>query len=164
MIFDKKKKPVGNNDQEPDNPAPKADETLNIPEKTAEPQPPKKKNTIVIVDDDRVTLKLLEKALIKHGLEVYTAQDGVDGYEMVQKVIPDILITDMLIPKIHGIDLCKKIKNNDALKNITVILITAVYKFIAFKDEIVGSGANYYIKKPITMKKLLSLIDNVLNQ
>ena len=119
---------------------------------------------IVICDDDRVTLTLLEKSLADHGLQVFAAQDGAEAFELVQNEKPTILISDMLIPKIHGIDLCQKIKADDSLKKTSVILMTAVYKFIAFKDEIKSSGANYFIKKPIAMKKLLALVDEIISK
>jgi len=56
---------------------------------------------IVIIDDDRITLAVIEKALILEGFWIYSAKDGEEGLALVKREKPDILISDMLIPKIH---------------------------------------------------------------
>jgi DNA-binding response OmpR family regulator len=113
---------------------------------------------IIIIDDDKVTLTLLEEVLTKHKFQVLSAHDGAEGYLLIEKEKPDILISDMLIPKLHGLDLCKKIKETPELKQIKVILMTAVYKDPVFMAQAKDSGADYFIEKPIDMKKLISRI------
>ena len=116
---------------------------------------------IVIIDDDQMTLTLLKKVLTKHGFQVLSARDGAEGYLLIQKEKPDILISDMLIPKLHGLDLCEKIKETPELKKIKVILMTAVYKSVVFKTQAKDSGADDFIEKPIDMEKLISLIEKL---
>jgi len=118
---------------------------------------------IVLIDDDRVTLAMLEKTLILRGFWVYSAKDGAEGYELVKREKPDILITDMLIPKIHGLDLCKKIKESSELKHTKVILMTAVYKGIALRREAKECMADDFIEKPINLKDMISRINKLLN-
>jgi DNA-binding response OmpR family regulator len=117
---------------------------------------------VVIVEDDPVTLSLLKKAISEPGIEVLTAQDGATGLALIQGMKPDLVISDMLISKIHGIELCKKIKEDVTLKDIPVILMSAVYKDYRFKYDIESSGADFFIEKPIDMKNLLSIIHNLL--
>lgn len=112
---------------------------------------------IVIVEDDRVTLTMLETVLKKQGFQVSTAQDGAAGLALVQLQKPDIVITDMLIPKIHGIDLCQEIRADEELKSTKVILMTAVYKGLHFKQDVDEAGADYCIEKPLDMAKILEL-------
>ena len=119
-----------------------------------EPDPIK----IVVIDDDRVTLTMLETFLKKQGFQVAAAQDGETGFALVQHERPDIVITDMLIPKVHGIDLCQKIKSDDGLKHTAVILMTAVYKGLAFKQDVNEAGADFCIEKPLDMAKILELV------
>ncbi len=117
---------------------------------------------VVIVEDDRVTQKILEKALIEAGLEVLIAEDGMKGLDSIQTTKPDIAIIDMLIPKLHGVELCKRIRENSLLKDIKIILMSAVYQFSTFRMEIEDAEADYFINKPIDMNGLMELIDNIL--
>jgi len=119
---------------------------------------------IVVIDDDRITLTMLEMVFSRHGFQVFSAQDGAEGYELVQKEKPDILISDMLLPKIHGTELCKKIKETPELKQTKVILMTAVYKGPSFRFEARDCGADDFIEKPLDMKDLLSRIDKFLKK
>jgi len=117
---------------------------------------------IAIVDDDRVTLAVIEKALILDGFWVYSAQDGEEGIALVKRENPDILISDMLIPKIHGVDLCKKVKESQELKHTRVILMSAVYKKITYRDIISESGADDFIEKPVDLNDLKDRIKKLL--
>lgn len=117
---------------------------------------------IAIVDDDRVTLAVIEKALILDGFWVYSAKDGEEGLELVKQEKPDILISDMLMPKIHGVDLCKKVKESHELQHTRVILMSAVYKKIAYKDLIRESGADDFIEKPVDLNTLKGKINKLL--
>lgn len=119
---------------------------------------------IVVIDDDRITLTMLEMVFSRLGFQVFSAQDGAEGYELVQKEKPDILISDMLLPKIHGTELCKKIKETPELKQTKVILMTAVYKGPSFRFEARDCGADDFIEKPLDMKDLLSRIDKFLKK
>ena len=117
---------------------------------------------IVIIDDDRSTLAVIEKALILDGFWIYSAKDGEEGLELVKREKPDILISDMLMPKIHGIDLCKKVKKSQELKHIRVILRSAVYKNITYKDLIRESGADDFMEKPVDLNTLKDKINKLL--
>jgi len=117
---------------------------------------------IVIVDDDRVTLAVIEKALILAGFWIYSAKDGAEGLELVKREKPDILISDMLLPKIHGVDLCKIVKESPELKATLVILMSAVYKKITSKDLIMESGADDFIGKPVYLDDLKDRINKLL--
>ncbi len=119
---------------------------------------------IVVVDDDRTTLAIVEKTLIMKGFWVYSARDGEEGFELIKKEKPALVISDMLMPKLHGVDLCKKIKNSDDYKNIKVILMTAVYKGnLALKHEAKECGAEDIMNKPLDMKLMLKKIYEVLD-
>lgn len=120
-------------------------------------------NKIVLVDDDRVTLTMLEKILKVNGFEVFTAQDGEEGYELIQKEKPDVLISDMLIPKIHGLDLCQKVKENPELRETKVILMTAVYKGMPFQADIKDCGADDYVEKPVDTQDLVERIEKIID-
>ena len=89
----------------------------------------------VIVDDDRVVLNILEKALHDAGFEVETAPDGMKALSIIQTQCPDVVITDLLLPKLHGLELCARIRQNSLLSNVTVILMSAVYDYHSLRPE-----------------------------
>lgn len=120
------------------------------------------KGKILIVDDDRVTLTMLEMILSRHGYQILSAKDGEEGWDLASKEKPDVVISDMLIPKIHGLDLCAKIKQDPQLKDIKVILMTAVYKGAAFQFDARDSGADHFIEKPIDTNALLVELEKLL--
>jgi DNA-binding response OmpR family regulator len=120
------------------------------------------KRKILLVDDDRVTLTMLEMILSRHKYQVLSAKDGSEGLELALKERPDAVISDMLIPKLHGLDLCKKIKQDPALNQIKVILMTAVYKGVPFKFEAKGCGADHFIEKPIDTNELIAVLHELL--
>ena len=122
------------------------------------------KGKIVIIDDDRVTLTMLEMILSRNGYQVLSAQDGEAGLELVSKEKPDAVISDMLLPKIHGLELCSQIKQDPQLKDIKVILMTAVYKGAAFQFEAKDSGADHFIEKPINTNALLERLDQLIKR
>ncbi len=81
---------------------------------------------------------------------------------MVKREKPDILISDMLMPKIHGVDLCKKVKESHELKHTRVILMSAVYNKITYRDIISESGADDFIEKPVDLNDLKARINKLL--
>lgn len=120
------------------------------------------KGKILVIDDDRVTLTMLEMVLSRHGYQVLNAKDGAEGWAKASKEKPDVVISDMLIPKIHGLELCAKIKKDPELKKTKVILMTAVYKRASFHLEAKDSGADYFIEKPIDTNGLLEKLEKSL--
>jgi len=117
---------------------------------------------IVVVDDDRATLALLERNLIMRGFWVYSAKDGEEGFDLINKEHPDLVISDMLMPKIHGVELCKTIRATPELEKTKIIMMTGVYKGRFGLEEAFDSGADYFITKPINMDNLLRKIFELL--
>ena len=117
---------------------------------------------IVVVDDDRATLALLERTLIMRGFWVYSAKDGEEGFELINKEQPDLVISDMLMPKIHGVDLCKMIRSAPKLEKTKIIMMTGVYKGRFGLEEAFNSGADYFVTKPLDTDNLLKKIFELL--
>ena len=120
------------------------------------------KGKILVVDDDNVTLTMLKMILSRHGYHTLSARDGAEGLDLASKEKPDVVITDMLLPKIHGLDLCTKIKQDPQLKKIKVFLMTAVYKGAAFQFEAKNCGADHFLEKPIDTNELIKKLDEFL--
>ena len=122
------------------------------------------KGKILIIDDDRGTLTMLEMILSRHGYQTFSAEDGVAGLELIGKIKPDAVICDMLIPRMPGLELCKTIKQDPHLKEIKLILMTGVYKGAAFQAEAKKSGADHYMEKPVDTNGLLDRLDELLSE
>jgi DNA-binding response OmpR family regulator len=117
---------------------------------------------IVIVEDEKVALRLLERTLKQAGFEVFTACDGSSGLKIIRDQIPAIVISDILIPVIDGLELTKIIKKDPKLARIKVVLMSAIYKGQTYRTYIYESGADYFVEKPLDMKKLLDYLKEIL--
>ena len=113
---------------------------------------------IVLVDDDKVTLRFLEHFLVGNLFSVQTAQDGETALDLVKREKPLILISDLVLPKIDGVELCKRVKENPDLKRTKVILMSAVYMGSALRPVARDCGADGYVSKPIRSTELLEKI------
>jgi DNA-binding response OmpR family regulator len=117
---------------------------------------------IVIIDDDRVTLKMLEEILSQENVQIFTARDGEEGYKLILKETPDIVISDLLMPNVDGFDLCRKIKKEPQLAKTKIIIMSAVYKGYYHKSEIRESGADDFVLKPIDTDDLKNKVAKLL--
>ncbi|MDX2190692.1 MAG: response regulator transcription factor [Bacteroidota bacterium] len=118
---------------------------------------------ILIVDDEEDILELLEYNLEKEGYEVKTASNGKEALEEAKYFLPNLIILDIMMPVMDGIQTCKKIKEMPELFNTYVLFLTArneEYSEVAAFD----AGADDFIPKPIKPKALLSRIANILKR
>jgi two-component system, OmpR family, alkaline phosphatase synthesis response regulator PhoP len=118
---------------------------------------------ILIIDDEDDIRELLKYNLIKEGFEVETASNGEDGIEKVISYKPDLIILDVMMPGIDGIETCEIIRKTEAISNTLICLLTARnedYSQIAGLD----AGADDYIAKPIKPKVLISRINALLRR
>lgn len=120
--------------------------------------PPKK--TILIVDDEKDIVKLLEYNLQKEGYVTLVAPDGERGVELARAKKPDLVILDLMLPGLDGLEVCKILKSDKTTKNIPVVMLTAKGSEI---DQVVGLeiGANDYVPKPFSVKVLLARLKNI---
>ena len=112
------------------------------------------KKTILVVDDEKMIINLLKHNLEKEGYNVIEAQDGLEAIDVAISQKPDLILLDIMIPKLDGLTVCKKIKN---LMNVPILMVSAKD---AELDKIVGLelGADDYITKPFSVRELLARI------
>lgn len=118
---------------------------------------------VVVVDDDLKVIMLVERELTRMGFQVFSADEGNKALELVRKEKPAILITDILLPGIDGVELCKAVKDDPETSDIKVILITGVYNEASFRLEM-NCRADGFIVKPIDIKGLSRLVNEKMNQ
>lgn len=121
------------------------------------------KPTILIVDDEPDILELIEYNLKKEGYQVYTATNGQQAVSEAKKVIPDLIILDIMMPKMDGIEACRIMRAMPEFKNTFMVFLTARSEEYS---EIAGFnvGADDYIAKPIKPRALISRINAILRR
>lgn len=120
------------------------------------------KNRILIIDDEEHLAALVKLNLEHTGkYEVSVANDGEEGLKKALKETPHLIILDLILPKISGEEVCKKIRRDEATEKIPIIMVTAK---ASTTDAIIGKviGANQYMTKPFQMNDLLKNIETVL--
>ncbi|MFQ5823763.1 MAG: diguanylate cyclase [bacterium] len=120
-----------------------------------------KTSTILVVDDVPVNIQLLTAYLSSEGYNVISAKDGVEAIENVQKNCPDLILLDVMMPKMNGFEVCHKIKSNEETNFIPVIMVTALNEL---EDKIKGMdfGADDFISKPFNKLELLARVRSLL--
>jgi len=119
-----------------------------------------KKNLILIVDDEEEIRLLLKDFLEKHNFEVVVAADGKQALELAGERTPDLVITDLLLPKEHGVDVMQAIKDKFFLP---VIAISGIYKKNEIKEEIADIFIDGFFEKPLNLDEILVCINSILN-
>jgi len=116
---------------------------------------------ILVIDDAPSIIQLMEYWLKEAGYQILIAKDGLEGYESAKKNKPDLIILDVMIPKLDGFSLCRLLKSDEQCRNIPIIIVTAREQK---DDKELGrqAGANIYIEKPIEQDVLLGTIKKLL--
>ena len=110
---------------------------------------------ILLVDDDQAILLLVKKLLERAGHTVVTAGNGVEGLGMIEAFMPQLIITDWMMPEMDGIEFCKALRQNTAWRNIYVFIMTA-QEGMDRLVEAFEAGANDYLTKPVNSKVLVA--------
>lgn len=118
---------------------------------------------ILIVDDDQDILELLRYALAKEGFDVFIASNGLQAIEQAKKVIPAVILMDVMMPLMDGMEACRQLKTIETTKDIPIIFLTARNEEFA---ELAGfeAGADDYIAKPIRARVVLSRVKAILRR
>jgi len=121
------------------------------------------KGKILVVDDEIYIVHILDFSLGIEGYEVMTALDGEQALAKVEQDKPDLIVLDIMMPKLDGYETCKALKSNPGTKDIPVILLSAKGRNV---DQKVGFevGADDYITKPFSPRKLVERINAILGQ
>jgi len=122
----------------------------------------KQTHTILVVDDEPLNVLLLKKILEIGGYKVLTAGSGAKSLQIMQGVIPDLVLLDLLMPGINGFEVLAQMKNNPLTQTIPVIVITALSES-TIKEKALRTGAVAFLTKPVSPKLILDIVGNVIN-
>lgn len=118
---------------------------------------------ILVVDDEADIVHLLKYNLSKERFSVFTAKDGEEGLSKIKEIVPDLVILDVVMPKLHGTEVCRIIKSDERYKNIPVIMLTAKSTEKNIVDGL-NIGADDYVTKPFSIKVLISRVKALLRR
>jgi DNA-binding response OmpR family regulator len=118
--------------------------------------------TILVIEDDSSVRTLLEKSLTSKGYSVRVCEDGLQGLSMLEELSPDLIIVDIMMPRLDGMTFVKAIKGHTRTKPIPVIFLTAKNDP---KTMIAGInlGARFYVTKPFQIDELLAKVKKALD-
>lgn len=119
------------------------------------------KSKILIADDNATNVELLEVYLSDIDCETATAVDGRDTLQKVATFQPDLVLLDIMMPKLSGFEVCKKIKSDPATKDIMVLMVTALNE-PGDIERAVLAGCDDFLSKPINKLELLKRVENML--
>lgn len=115
------------------------------------------RNKILVVEDAKNIALVIEKCLVRNSYEVYKASDGIEAMNKVFEVMPDLILLDIVIPKLNGYFICEALKSNSDISNIPVIVMSAKTQD-ADVQKAFDAGAVDYLTKPFTPEELLKKV------
>jgi CheY-like chemotaxis protein len=123
----------------------------------SEPRP----NRILIVDDNQANRELLEAYLSTLDCELDIAVDGREALDKARTFRPDLILLDVMMPKLSGFEVCQKIKQDAELKGIMILMVTALNE-LGDIERAVDAGTNDFLSKPVQKLELLKRVENLL--
>ncbi len=120
------------------------------------------KKTIVIAEDEKPIAEA-QKLILGKEYAVHLAHDGETALQLIQRVRPDLVVLDLMLPKMGGVDICRQIRASQELRHTKVVMVTAKN---TRQDELrgLGVGADDYIMKPFEPLELLHVVHQVANR
>jgi len=116
---------------------------------------------VLVVDDDEPSLELLQAYLEDVDCETVPAQDGLEALRIIARKTPDLVLLDVMMPKMSGFEVCKRIKNDPKTNDIPVIMVTALNEFGDIERGI-DSGTDDFISKPVNKLELVTRVKTML--
>lgn len=121
------------------------------------------KPTVLIIEDEPALIEVLKYNLDQEGFEVFTSSDGQEGLRLAQSLVPDIVLLDLMLPAMDGLQICRQLRAAAKTQDIRILMLTARSEEV---DEIVGfnMGADDYVTKPFKVKPLIHRIKALLRR
>ena len=129
---------------------------------TDAPETPAKKSKILVVDDNLQNLELLVEYLqTMDGVETVTATDGIEALEAVAQDHPDLILLDVMMPRMSGFEVCRKLKSDPGTREIPILMVTALNEMGDIQHG-VDSGTDDFLSKPVNRLELTTRVKTLL--
>ena len=116
---------------------------------------------VLLCDDEIHILRATELKVSRAGYEVRIAHDGQEAWEMIQDDLPDVLVTDVQMPRVDGFELSRRIRGNDATKDLPILMLTAKGFEMEQEEMMEKWGIVDIVAKPFSPRELVRLIDQI---
>jgi two-component system cell cycle response regulator DivK len=113
--------------------------------------------TVLIVEDNELNMKLFHDLLEAHGYDIVGTRDGVEVMELARTHRPDLILMDIQLPKVSGLEVTKWIKSDPELRQIPVVAVTA-FAMRGDEERILQGGCEAYLSKPISIAKFMETV------
>jgi two-component system, cell cycle response regulator DivK len=135
--------------------------TLEVPKSNDEPDPPMRKKVLIVEDND-LNMKLFNDLLVAHGYGTLQTKDGIEALALARQYHPDLILMDIQLPEVSGLQVTQWIKKDDDLRAIPVIAVTA-FAMKGDEEKIRDGGCEAYIAKPISVAGFISIVERFLS-
>lgn len=122
-----------------------------------------KRFKVLVVDDEPEILELLQYNFNKKGLEVAIARNGQEGLEMIQQDPPQIIVLDIMMPVMNGIEMCRQLRQHEQFRNIPILFLSATNDDMLILSAM-SAGGNHFVSKPIRLNLLFELVSNLYDE
>jgi CheY-like chemotaxis protein len=119
------------------------------------------RDRVLIADDNEANVELLEAYLADMDVEVAVAVDGQDTLDKAASFLPDLILLDVMMPKLSGFEVCQKLKSNPATKQIMILMVTALNEH-GDMERAVDAGTDDFLSKPVDKMSLVKRVENML--
>ena len=121
-------------------------------------------NSVLIVNDVPEQLVLMESLLRKAGYSVFTAEDGIQGLDLAKEVHPDLIISDVSMPRMNGLEFCQQLRADTALRLVPILLVSAHQKDTESVVAGLRAGADDYLEVPFDATRLVAKVSRLLER
>ena len=135
--------------------------TLEVPKSNKSVNPPMRKKVLIVEDND-LNMKLFNDLLVAHGYGTLQTRDGIEALALARQHHPDLILMDIQLPEISGLQVTQWIKKDDDLRTIPVIAVTA-FAMKGDEEKIRDGGCEAYIAKPISVASFLRTVERFLS-
>jgi two-component system, cell cycle response regulator DivK len=113
--------------------------------------------TVLIVEDNELNMKLFHDLLEAHGYATLEARHGIEALALARKHRPDLILMDIQLPEISGLEVTKRLKDDESLRHIPVVAVTA-FAMKGDEERILAGGCEAYLSKPISVGKFIETV------
>jgi two-component system cell cycle response regulator DivK len=135
--------------------------TLEVPKSNKNVNPPMRKKVLIVEDND-LNMKLFNDLLVAHGYGTLQTRDGIEALALARQHHPDLILMDIQLPEISGLQVTQWIKKDDDLRMIPIIAVTA-FAMKGDEEKIRDGGCEAYIAKPISVASFLRTVERFLS-